>query len=112
MEKNRIEAILFDLKVEDHQVLFLVLDSKGSITRKGIGNYSNDALDEEMFIGTTKENIFGSVIARLDGEMLKHMGSGYKVGEPRGKTCQLQILLKSLDNEETGILFVYGTESD
>jgi hypothetical protein len=111
MKNKDVSAIMFILKVESQQLLFLMLGEDGNITRMGNGNFSKDPLDKEMYIAITKEEYFSKIVSLVSSEFFKNTGKIYQVDQPKGRTCELQILLKFKDGKETGVGFIYGTES-
>ena len=59
----------------------------------------------------SKEDYLSKVLSQISSEFIKYAGKTYQVDQPKGKICELQVLLKFKNGEETGIGFVYGTES-
>jgi hypothetical protein len=93
------------------QLLFVALTNDNGVSRMGIGNYSNDPLDNEMFIGKSKDNLFQQARPLISNELLDKMGHAYSLPNPKGEICKLRILLQFSTGESTGIEFIYGAES-
>ena len=100
-----IQQTLITLKVDDNQVLFLLISNDELINRKGDGNL--DCKDNDLFIGKYSDNLFGKIKPYFTEEMNEYIGQTFKNNEIKGRTCDLSILVKG-DNFETGTQFIYG----
>ena len=99
------------LLIEGKQLLFVMLTVDGGVNRMGIGNYSDDPLDDEIFIGKSNDNLFQQALALIDNELLENMGQAFSDPNPKGETCKLSVLIQFVSGESTGVEFTYGSES-
>jgi hypothetical protein len=105
---SNITGVQIVLKVEERNVLFILLDDKCSINRMGDG--SPTSTDQDFFIGLTPEPLLPELLKHLTDDMLCHLG-GYDVPKKVGETCELTIRFRFADGNVNGFQFRYGLES-
>jgi hypothetical protein len=103
-----ITAVTITIEAGEKQVLFVLLDSGGSINRLGTGTADNK--EHDLFIGVSSVGLLSELKTHLSDEMLQYMG-GYDVPERRGVPCRLSIGLMFADGEQNGFEFNYGSKS-
>jgi len=106
--KDTVESIMITLEVGSKQSLFILLAADGSLNRLGTGSAENT--DNDMFIGVTKKTLFKKLRKKIPQEWFDNLGR-YEISEKKGLPCELTILMKHTDGQESGIQFLYGTES-
>jgi hypothetical protein len=107
-EKDII-AIMVRLLVDGEKSLFIMLGDEGSITRGGTGAVDNR--DRELFIGRTDPAIFQQLRQQIGPELLGWFGQRREDPQPRGKICELTVMLKYANGEESATAWRYGAES-
>ena len=63
-----------------------------------------------MFIGITKLPLFDRLREKVPQAWFSHLG-GYEVPDQKGLPCELTIVMKHTDGQESGLVFRYGSES-
>lgn len=106
--KDTVEAIMIALDVASNQSLFVLLAADGAINRLGTGSVNNR--ERDMFIGITKAPLFEKLRHKISPEWFDHLG-GYDVPEKKGLTCELTIMMKHSEGQESALRFRYGSES-
>ena len=104
-----ITAIMVRLLVDGEQSLFIMLGDEGSITRAGTGTVDNR--DRELFIGKTDPAIFQQLRQQIGPKLLGWFGQQLADPQPRGKICELTVMLKYANGEESATAWRYGAES-
>jgi len=102
-------GIMVRLLVDGETSLFIMLGDEGSITRKGTG--AVDSRDGELFIGRTDPAIFQQLRQQIGPELLGWLGQRRQDPQPRGKICELTVMLKYANGEESATAWRYGAES-
>ncbi len=105
-----ISALSITLKVKNEIALFVLLGSDGTINRMGTGNLAN--AERGLFIGKTDPAVFQAVRSHVTDAMWRHLGEGFKHPDPQGDPCSLKLLFKFKDGGSSGLLYLYGSESE
>lgn len=106
--ENNVVAITIALEVASKQSLFILVAADGTVNRLGTGAVNNQ--EPGLYIGITKEPLFEKLRDEIKPEWLKHLGA-YDVPNNVGQICQLTVLIKHSNGEESGLRFRYGSES-
>ncbi len=105
MTLETISRTLITLKVDQKEVLFLMLAQDGSINRKGDG--TPDCNDNDLYIGNNNEGLFDQLKSFLTEDMGNFLQKTYDVPDKKGRLCDLTILFGG-EGVETGTQFLYG----
>lgn len=108
MDPNRINTTLVDVKVDNKQVLFIMLDNKGAINR--IGDGSPDCQATDLFTGNSSQNGFRELLKLVNEDMLQFCGNIYDIPDKEGRTCEMTVMFSGIDLE-TGFKVIYGEHS-
>ena len=110
MEKsNEIVGIGVELLVGDQQSLFIMLGSDGTVNR--MGNGSVDQIERELFIGSAPQDLFEQLRLRITPGVVHFLGQRLAAPQPKGKLCELTVMVKYADGREAASGWRYGSES-
>ena len=91
------------------KTIYYRIFSCGQGPRKGTG--AVDGFDGELFIGRTDSAIFQQLRQQIGPELLGWFGQRREDPQPRGKICELTVMLKYANGEESATAWRYGAES-
>lgn len=106
---DEIVGILVELRVDGIESLFVLLDSGGSINR--MGNGTVDDIEREMFIGKVAPELFMQLRSQVTPGVVHFLGQRLAAPQPKGKLCELTVMLRYADGREATSAWRYGSES-
>ena len=105
---DEVSSIMVTIDVGGTKLLFILLAQDGTINRMGTGTANNT--DNDMFIGMSDGAAFTRV-RELAGPIIDNWIGSYGVPDPRGKSCELLVGLRTSDGRELMSHWKYGSES-
>lgn len=107
--KHLIDKVLVTLEVGDNTPLFILLEKRGTVHRKGNGGIQG--ADQPLMQGISHDGHFEALMMTVDESIFQFAGV-LKFPDRVGRECRLTIIFNS-DNGEVDYSFrvVYGEES-
>jgi hypothetical protein len=106
---SEIVGILVELRVDGVESLFLLLDNVGGINR--MGNGSVDDVAHKMFSGRVAPELFMQLRSQITPGVVHFLGQRLQAPQPKGKLCELTVMLRYADGREATSAWRYGSES-
>lgn len=100
LRKTEVETLLFSLKAEHEQILFILLTKDGTINRLGSG--ANDTDLGDLFMGKVKEPIFEQVLEKVPEAVVAEPKTSYRIANGTGTQYELTMMFKG-KGKESGV---------